>query len=227
MSITVLRAIPCRACGRDVHALTIESANPSRHPPFQEQLLDRTLLRMSCPHCEAEHLHYRRFMWTDLPGRLCVVVIDESERHDWPLLETEAQRALSVPLREEGPPFVRAFGETIAIRLVFGLEELREKVLCRIHELDDRVVEAMKEDLPYGALLEAAEPGESLTFVDDEHRIEVGWDEYEAAAARRGELEAGLPGIFAPEVAWVNVARSRRAPAAGDTAVGEARELHL
>ena len=57
-----------------------------------------------------------------------------------------------MPFREEGPEFVRAFGETIAIRLVFGLEELREKVLCRIHDLDDRVVEAMKEDLPYGSI---------------------------------------------------------------------------
>jgi hypothetical protein len=211
VSKTALRKVACRACGLDVEAVTIESANPVRHPPFQEQLLDRTLQRMTCPHCGAEHLHYERFMWTDLPGRLCVVVLHESERPEWPLLETDARRVLSVPLREEGPAFVRELGATIAIRLVFGLEELREKVLCRIHDLDDRIVEAMKEDLPYGSILEAAAPGASLTFTDD-RSFEVGWQVYEDTAAREATLAPALPGIFDPLAAWVNVARSRRAP---------------
>ncbi len=211
MSKTALRKIACRSCGLDVEAVTIESANPVRHPPFQLQLIDRTLLRMTCPRCGAEHLHYERFMWTDLPGRLCVVVLRESERPEWPLLEPDARRVLSVPLLEEGPLFVRELGAALAIRLVFGLEELREKVLCRIHELDDRVVEAMKEDLPYGSILDAAAPGTSLTFTG-EHASEVAWPVYEATAAREAALTPALPGIFDPLATWVNVARSRRAP---------------
>jgi hypothetical protein len=211
MSKTALRKIACRSCGLDVEAVTIESANPVRHPPFQEKLLDRTLQRMTCPHCGAEHLHYERFMWTDLPGRLCVVVLHESERMEWPLLETDARRVLSGPLLEEGPLFVRELGATLAIRLVFGLEELREKVLCRIHELDDRIVEAMKEDLPYGSILDAAAPGASLTFTD-ERRFDVAWPVYEETAARAAALTPALPGIFDPVATWVNVARSRRAP---------------
>jgi CpXC protein len=217
MSITALRRIPCRACGEEVVAMSIESANPVRHPPFQEQLLARELLKMSCPHCGAEHLQYDRFMWSDLPGRLCVIVIHESERPDWPRLETEALRELSVPLREEGPPFVRAFGETVDIRLVFGLEELREKVVCRMNDLDDRVVEAMKEDLPYGSVLDAAEPNVSLTFNDgDERSFDVGWQLYEETAERQGELAPDLPGIFGRQSAWVNAGRSRRAPMTED-----------
>ncbi|MFL5931522.1 MAG: CpXC domain-containing protein [Gaiellaceae bacterium] len=219
MSITDLRKIPCRACGEEVLAVTIESANPSRHPPFQEQLLDRELLKMPCPHCDAEHRHYDRFTWIDLPGRLCVVVVHESERPDWPELETEARRELSVPLRDEGPRFVREFGDTVAIRLVFGLEELREKVVCRIHDLDDRVVEAMKEDLVYGATLDAAEPGMNLTFTDGEERsFDVGWHVFEETGARTDELAADLPGIFDPRATWVNTGRSRRAPLREDVA---------
>src|SRR6516165_1784374 len=103
MSITTLKTIPCRSCGFEIKAVTIESANPARHPPFQQQLLDRTLLKMQCVACGAQHLHYERFMWTDLPGRLCAIVLRESERPDWPELEAEAERVLSVPLREEGP----------------------------------------------------------------------------------------------------------------------------
>ena len=217
MSKTALRKIPCRTCGLDVEGVTIESANPVRHPPFQEKLLDRTLQRTSCPHCGAEHLHYERFMWTDLPGRLCIVVLHESERGDWAALEAEARSVLSGPLREEGPEFVRAFGETIAIRLVFGLEELREKVVCRIHDVDDRVLEAMKEDLPYGSTLEAATPGASLTFAD-ERSFDVPWQLYEDTAARRDTLAPALPGIFDPLATWVNAARSRRAPRGDVTA---------
>ena len=212
MSITDLRKIPCRTCGEEVLAVTIESANPARHPPFQEQLLDRELLKMPCPHCDAEHRHYDRFTWIDLPGLLCVVVLHESERPDWPELELEALRELSVPLREEGPPFVRAFGETVSIRLVFGLEELREKVVCRIHDLDDRVVESIKEDLVYGATLDSAEPGMNLTFKDGDRVFDVPWELLEETAARRKELAAELPGIFDPAATWVNAGRSQRAP---------------
>lgn len=212
MSITDLRKIPCRTCGEEVLAVTIESANPARHPPFQEQLLDRELLKMPCPHCDAEHRHYDRFTWIDLPGLLCVVVLHESERPDWPELELEALRELSVPLREEGPPFVRAFGETVSIRLVFGLEELREKVVCRIHDLDDRVVESIKEDLVYGATLDSAEPGMNLTFKDGDRLFDVPWELLEETAARRNELAAELPGIFDPAATWVNAGRSQRAP---------------
>ena len=90
---------------------------------------------------------------------------------------------------------MRELGATIAIRLVFGLEELREKVVCRIHELDDRIVEAMKEDLPYGSILDAATPGASLTFNDD-RSFDVGWQVYDDTAAREATLAPALPGIF-------------------------------
>jgi hypothetical protein len=213
MSKTTLASIPCRSCGAHVVAATVESANPARHAGFQDQLLARTFLRMACQHCGEEHLHYERFMWSDLPARLCVVVLHESERAGWADLEQEVGDSLSVPFREEGPPFVRAFGETVSIRLAFGLEELREKVVCRIADLDDRVVEAMKEDLPYGAVLEAADPGSSLTFVDGEQPVDVGWAGYEEAVLRRDALAAELPGLFDPLATWVNAARSRRAPA--------------
>ena len=225
MSITDLRKIPCRTCGEEVLAVTIESANPARHAPFQEQLLDRELLKMPCPHCDAEHRHYDRFTWIDLPGRLCIVVIHESERPDWPELELEALRELSVPLREEGPPFVRAFGETVSIRLVFGLEELREKVVCRIHDLDDRIIEAIKEELVYGSTLDSAEPGMSLTFKDGDRFFDVPWELLETTAAQRDELAVDLPGIFDPVATWVNAGRSRRAPLREDAEPEVARPL--
>jgi hypothetical protein len=211
MSITLVRRIPCRRCGREIEAVTIESANIMRHPHFQEQLLERRLLRMACPRCGAVHLHFDRFMWTDLPGRFCAVALDDSERPGWADLEEEAREAIAGPFAE-GPPVVQELGLALRIRLVFGLNELREKVLCRIHELDDRDVEALKTELPYGCSLEEVAPGQALTFMDGDRAIGVPWRSYAHIADRREELAGQLPGIFDPLATWVNVARSRRAP---------------
>src|ERR1700752_3518161 len=211
MSITRVRRIPCRACGREIEAVTVESANIMRHPHFQEQLLERRLLRMACPRCGAEHLHFDRFMWTDLPGRLGAIVLDESERPNWADLEPEARDAIAAPFAE-GPPVVRELGVALTIRLAFGLGELREKVLCRFHELDDRDGEAMKDQLPYGCRLEAVEPARTLTYLDGDRALGVPWGAYAGVADRREDLAVQMPGIFDPLATWVSAARSRRAP---------------
>lgn len=220
MSITVTRTLPCRACGASVEGLTIESANPIRHPAFQERLLGRTLLRMTCGSCGAPHLHFDRFVWTDLPGRLCACVVHEEERPAWEPLERDAYAALSVPLREEGPPVVRAWGRSVAIRLVFGLEELREKVICRIHGLDDRIIEALKltSAMSDGAgdgaapVLEDVVPEQRLSFrlTDGARRVDVPWEMYTAALGRQEALAVELPGLFAERSTWVHCRRALR-----------------
>jgi hypothetical protein len=215
MSVTGRRTLACRGCGAAVEGMSIESANPARHPPFRDQLLARTLLRTACPGCGAPHEHFDRFVWTDLRGGLCACVVHEADRDDWADLEQEARDALSLPLREEGPDAVRAWGAGIAIRLVFGLEELRDKVVCSMHGLDDRLVEAAKLELPPGAMLDDAVPGEALTFRRVDGRVaRIAWADYQALGHRAGALAAELVGLFDPRSAWVSCARSRRPPRA-------------
>jgi len=215
MSVTGWRTLTCRACGAAVEGLAVESANPARHPPFRQKLLARTLLRMACPSCGAPHEHYDRFVWADLPSGLCACVIHDSERDDWADLEQEARDALSLPLREEGPNVVRTWGASMAIRLVFGLEELREKVVCCTSRIDDRLVEAVKLDLPHGASLDDAIVGEALIFRRaDARTMCVPWAQYEQVGRRCEALAAELVGLFDPRSAWVSVARSRRPPRA-------------
>jgi hypothetical protein len=211
MSITRVRRIPCRQCGWPIEAVTIESANLMRHPHFQEQLLDRRLLRMPCPRCGAEHLHFDRFMWTDLPGRFCAIVVHESERSDWARLEPDAHDAIALPF-DEGPPIVRELGRSLSIRLVFGLDELREKVTCRLHSLDDRLVEALKVELPYGSSLESVTAEGNLVFDNGNGPFEVSGEQYAAVSGRRAKLATEFPGIFDAGAAWVSALRAHRAP---------------
>lgn len=219
MSISLTKVLPCRACRADIEATTFESINPTRHPFLQDQLLERTLLRRSCPTCGALHDHYDRLIWTDLPGRLCVCILQEDDRPRWPQLETEARAALSVPLRGEGPPAVRLWGDQVRIRLVFGTEELREKVICRLADLDDRVVEYLKvtlvdRDRGVAPVLDACDDTADLRFrfLDRDEPITLPRDRYREAASRAADLAAELPGLFAPTATWIHWGRALHAP---------------
>jgi hypothetical protein len=220
MSISLTKVLPCRACGADIEATTFESINPTRHPFLQDQLLERTLLRRTCDSCGALHNHYDRLIWTDLPGKLCVCILQEDDRPRWPQLETEARVALSVPLRGEGPPAVRLWGDQVRIRLVFGTEELREKVICRLAGLDDRIVEYLKVTLMdrdkgvVPVLDDAAETTDlRFRFPDRDDPVTLPRDHYGQAAARTADLAAELPGLFAPDATWVHWGRALHAPA--------------
>jgi hypothetical protein len=219
MSISLTKVLPCRACRADIEATTFESINPTRHPFLQDQLLERTLLRRSCPTCGALHDHYDRLIWTDLPGRLCVCILQEDDRPGWPQLETEALSSLSVPLRGEGPPAVRLWGDQVRIRLVFGTEELREKVICRLADLDDRVVEYLKvtlvdRDRGVAPVLDACDDSADLRFrfLDRDEPITLPRDRYREAASRAADLAAELPGLFAPTATWIHWGRALHAP---------------
>ncbi len=215
MSISLNKVLPCRACGADIEATTFESINPTRHPFLQDQLLERTLLRRSCDGCGAPHQHFDRLIWTDLPGKLCACVVQEDDRPRWAQLENEARTALSVPLRSEGPLAVRLWGAEVSIRLVFGLEELREKVICRLAGLDDRVVEYLKvtlmdRDRGVVPVLEACDETSELhfRFVDGDQPVTLPRDRYRQAAAGTAELAAELPGLFAADATWVHWGRA-------------------
>ena len=215
MSISLTKVLPCRACGAEIEATSFESINPTRHPFLQDQLLERSLLLRRCDRCGARHQHVDRLLWTDLPGRLCACVVQEEERPHWAQLAEEARRALSVPLRAEGPPAVRRWGAQVAIRLVFGTEELREKVLCRLSGLDDRVVEYLKvtlidRDRGVAPVLDRSDQTADLCFrfLDRDDPITLPRDRYRQAAARTAELAAELPGLFDPDATWVHWGRA-------------------
>jgi hypothetical protein len=169
----------------------IDSANPLRHPPFLDQVLDRTFNRSTCARCGQESRLEGPMLWTDVAHGLMAWMLPPAQRPMWSMIEPEVIDGLGHPLRQEGPAFVRAWGDRASLRVVFGLDELREKVVASRAGLDDRVVEVLK--LPYGDPIEARGP--TLERVDDAGPVLVGadrdrpddeilmpWDDYERAA---------------------------------------------
>jgi CpXC motif protein len=125
------------------------------------------------------------------------------------------------------PKAVAAIGERLRVRVVFGHEELREKVVCADHELDDRLVEILKLEVLVARpdLLEAgieilvldAVIDGGLVLIglapDDRGRfaaageIRVRRSAHDSLAARRDELAVTYPALF--DGCYVNALRYR------------------
>ncbi len=136
--------LACRACGLEQplrYALTI---NLGRHPALEEEILAGTLNRLRCVEC-AEITEF------DEP----VAVIDFARRW-WltcfPKRELVHYRALAVAVRHDfvqnilaGPERVHPLLEDPwQVRLVFGLDALREKLLVWRSGIDEAALEALK-----------------------------------------------------------------------------------
>ncbi len=163
MSIYEVRTMGCGACGSVRTIKVVESANPNRHPPFLDQLLDRSLHRFPCDACGHIDVLEDPMLWTDAGVGLVAGMLPPSQRPGWAELEVAVTAGLAEPVRDEGPAFVRHWGAGVDIRLVFGLEELREKVVAAHAGIDDRAVELCK--LPHVDREQAAGP--VLERIDD------------------------------------------------------------
>jgi len=121
------------------HPVTIDV--PERLDVFgpadaRSPLLEGRIARMTCPRCKRRLAIDEAVSYWDRVRRHFVRVVPWSERSRW--LEAEAfQAALQPP----GGPF--AVGPA-RVRLVHGLDELREKLMLWDAGLDDRWVEVMK-----------------------------------------------------------------------------------
>jgi stage V sporulation protein SpoVS len=163
-------------------------------------------------------------LWTDVAAGLVAYTLPPGRRLEWTRIEAEVAGGLAGPVRDEGPAFVRAWGATARIRLVFGLEELREKVVLAAAGIDDAVVEVLKD--PWvdhaevtGPVVDRAGPGglylvwpppvEQIGAVPEPVAV-IGWDEYEAATARRSELLTDRPGLT--DGTWVHWVRGQFGP---------------
>jgi hypothetical protein len=209
MSVYHVVPLGCSACGRARPVKVVDSANPLRHPPFLDALLARTFNRFPCPSCDNVDVLERPMLWTDVHHDLVAWMLPSSQRPAWSTVEIEVLGGLEGPVRWEGPPLVRSWGQRAAIRLVFGLEELRDKVVARRAMLDDRVVEILK--LPYGdgddakgPVLEAVDATGLQFTLDGAAVATVHWEEYRRVAAI--DHSTSHPGLY--DGTWVHWLRA-------------------
>jgi len=224
MSITVPHDLRCR-CGETLHVQLVASLNAGRHPALRQQVLDRQLHIFECHYCGIRTLVEHAFGYIDFERRQLIGV--------YPLRELERARACAEEvmaiygqrLRDEAPLMFRARARDFLVRVCFGYEDLREKLVADDAGLSDLVLEALKCELIAGDArlraaaivtlrLDAITADGDLAFLGDWMvpppqvlRIVVARADYDAVAARRATLLDELPGLASgPHVSLLRLA---------------------
>jgi hypothetical protein len=144
MSTTSTRRVRCPDCDAEQDVLVVESANVQRFPEFRTRLLDRTFMRFPCSGCAHFFVIEHDMLWTDLDRRQFFGVFPRESVARFAECEAIVEQSYRQAFLDESPEVVRRSLHDCALRVVFGYEQLREKVVCFDAGLDDHILEAMK-----------------------------------------------------------------------------------
>jgi hypothetical protein len=138
-------SIRCPHCELEQVARLAHGVHVARAPEVRDQVLARTFHAVTCSGCAGAFVAQRPLIYTDIDRKHWIQVALEDERPRWPELEaavmTVFERAFT------GSPLARDIAERMKVRLVFGLEDLREKLVIWAANLDDAVIECLKVEL--------------------------------------------------------------------------------
>jgi hypothetical protein len=124
--------------GRKFQANVADSVNIDRTPRVREQILAGEFHRVADPESGGRVSVEKTFFYTDFTRGQFFLVLPRWDRHKW----QEATFELNGMLRHL--PEVLAPRDRRSIRVVFGLAELREKLLAFDAQLADDLIEALK-----------------------------------------------------------------------------------
>ncbi|HEY0482767.1 MAG TPA: CpXC domain-containing protein [Kofleriaceae bacterium] len=145
MSQTETHEVRCR-CGATVSVFCADSINAERHPHMRDAILARTLHVFRCGACGSSITVDKPVLYVDLARRQLYAMHPAGERarereHGEALIATWS-RALG---DQAGAAARAAFdGDQFHVRLCYGLEELREKIVAHDAGLRDLPLEALK-----------------------------------------------------------------------------------
>jgi len=116
----------------------------------RQALLDGSFQRMTCAACGATFRADGPLIYIDFDAKLWLGVFPTPWEAAWWDHEDEPRGAFERYMVEQCPPLVRSWAPGFAVRAVFGLDQLREKLVAHDAGIDDRVLEAYKLDLLRG-----------------------------------------------------------------------------
>lgn len=142
MSVLHPRIVRC-ACGAEFPARVADTVNGGRSPVLRRMILEGTLHRAACPRCKHEVTVESSFSYVDLARGAFYHVHPRGARHRW----REASALLDGATAEF--PCGMLAPDARTLRVVFGMDELREKLVAQDLEIDDVAVELLKVLLLY------------------------------------------------------------------------------
>ena len=148
MSLTETVLLDC-ACGAPVMALVCSSVNAERHPHLRDAVLERSFHQFTCGACNRGLVAEKRISYLDLARHQFYSVALEIDRGHERALQTDLVEAWNIAFGEGAPISVTTIFQTekFHVRLCFGLEELREKLVVCEAGLDDLALEIVKVEI--------------------------------------------------------------------------------
>lgn len=139
MSIFESHLAYCR-CGERLNLRIARSVNASRMPEVRDEILRGDFQRFACARCGELGVAESTFYYSDFDRQTVYRVAPRGDRYTW--------RESSQALRDAVEELRRVPGglgdRPITVRVVFGLDELREKLVTSNARLDDLDVELLK-----------------------------------------------------------------------------------
>jgi hypothetical protein len=138
------RILTCPRCGHAEPRAVAVSLDAERATREREEILGDTFQRFACAACGQRFRADGPLIYLDFDAKLWIGVFPAPWEAAWWDHEGEPQAAFDRYMVEDCPPLVRSWAPGFAVRAVFGLDRLREKLVAHAAGIDDRVLEAYK-----------------------------------------------------------------------------------
>ena len=145
MSTWFEEPVRCPACALDQPARLAHGVHIARAPEIRDQVFARTFHAITCRGCARVFVAQRPLLYTDMDRKHWIQVVLPEARPRWPEYEVAVDDVFTRAFT--GSPLARGLADGMRRRLVFGLEELREKLVVWAANLDDRAIECVKLEL--------------------------------------------------------------------------------
>lgn len=143
MSIVHRVPLAC-ACGAPLAVSVADSINAVRHPHLREAVLAATLHRFTCTVCGRVTAVDQPLLYIDFDRRQFFGVRPARDLDDADVHARAIDEVFERTVARDAPAAVRALASRFMVRVCFGLDELRDKLIVDDHRLDDLVVEEVK-----------------------------------------------------------------------------------
>lgn len=143
MSTWCTREVTC-PCGASFRAQVADGLHITRLPGVRRQILEGTFHRVRCPGCAEVREVQREFLYSDFDRLHWIRVCPPARTAEWSDLEAEVRDRFERTMVHAAPPMVRSWAPRFTTRLVFGYDQLAEKLHTFDAGLDDRDLELLK-----------------------------------------------------------------------------------
>ncbi len=143
MSTWYSHELSCPRCEHPFSEMLAAGLHAKRIPQVRAQILQGELHQVSCPACASPLEIHRRIAYTDFDRFQWVEVAVPEERAEWQRVEAEALARFDRALTGAAP-VIQPLRDQFAVRVVFDLDELRERLVIWDAGLDDGLVECLK-----------------------------------------------------------------------------------